>query len=774
MNTISRNYFQRMLLCLLLFGGHAVAEDISVVGSLEELERTIAAAEKVLHKRHIDATNIQDQSKELNKAKLTVSNIIDNASQQSAKIDSQMESLGEIKPDEGAEVVKARNELTDAQQHWNQWLAKARVLNLRIDMAIEQAAQIQKQLLTTRYLDKGLSTGSVLFSLSDESDALRAVWLQYLNEHLGMVTFNQQGYLVLTLTSTIFLLLGFWIRYLVPGWSSRRVWHEDIYADLGKALALTFACCAPQILVSGSIAVSYTLVADNQESTLVQSMVTILPGYFFIMTTLKSLLDPKGTIPPLLTLHADIGKQIVRRLHVSLTSLFILYLFVYLPFDQSDIEFHQLITQDLILGLTVIFSLWVLASCGRLPVLQRQKGMVWLTKTALFIILLAEFVGYRVFALAGLRIILVVSLGFAFFRLLDWLLCAFINIFDQGKRRWQQLLRRSFGLRANEHIPGLATYRVISRILLWSVFVFIVVKYVDLTGTLLPSLALYFTDGISIGTLTIQPTRLLAALIVFTLMVTLSGWFKVRLDKRWLPKTSMERGARDALVTMAGYLGAALALIVGLGIAGVTFTNLAIIAGALSVGIGFGLQNIVNNFVSGLILLFERPIKKGDWIVVGNTEGYVKKISIRSTQIETFDRADVIVPNSDLISTQVINWMLYDKSGRIRIPIGVAYGSDVEKVRQILTDIAMDDERVITNTDDRKTRVLFLRFGDSSLDFELRCHIKNIDERMQVLSDINFNIEKAFRENFIEIPFPQRDLHIRSGAIVAPSINTVK
>ena len=236
----------------------------------------------------------------------------------------------------------------------------------------------------------------------------------------------------------------------------------------------------------------------------------------------------------------------------------------------------------------------------------------------------------------------------------------------------------------------------------------------------------------------------------------------------------MERGTRDALVTMAGYLGVALALIVGLGIAGVTFTNLAIIAGALSVGIGFGLQNIVNNFVSGLILLFERPIKKGDWIVVGNTEGYVKKISIRSTQIETFDRADVIVPNSDLISTQVTNWMLYDKTGRIRVPIGVAYGTDVEKVRQILNAIALDDERIITNNDEYKVRILFLRFGESSLDFELRCHIKNIDDRMQVLSDINFKIEKAFREQSIEIPFPQRDLHIRSGAVTSLHIDSEK
>jgi small-conductance mechanosensitive channel len=181
----------------------------------------------------------------------------------------------------------------------------------------------------------------------------------------------------------------------------------------------------------------------------------------------------------------------------------------------------------------------------------------------------------------------------------------------------------------------------------------------------------------------------------------------------------------------------------------------------LSVGIGFGLQAIVNNFVSGLILLFERPIKTGDWIIVGNTEGYVKRISIRSTMIQTFDRADVIVPNSDLIANQVTNWMLYDPRGRIRVPVSVAYGSDTEKVRELLLEIANTHPEVITDGTSPTPRVLFLQFGDSSLNFELRCHIRNIDMRRIVMSDINFAIDKAFREHGVEIPFPQRDVHIR-------------
>jgi potassium efflux system protein len=224
----------------------------------------------------------------------------------------------------------------------------------------------------------------------------------------------------------------------------------------------------------------------------------------------------------------------------------------------------------------------------------------------------------------------------------------------------------------------------------------------------------------------------------------------------------MDRGAREAMVAIISYLGIAIAVVVALGVAGMEFSNLAIIAGALSVGIGFGLQNIVNNFVSGLILLFERPIKTGDWVVVGSTEGYVRRISIRSTQIQTFDRADVIVPNSELISSQVTNWMLYDQRGRVRIPIGVAYGSDTQLVKEILLRLASEHPLVVKDKSSPEPFVLFRDFGDSSLDFELRCFIQNIDKRLTVISDLNFAIDQAFRENGIEIPFPQRDLHVRN------------
>jgi small-conductance mechanosensitive channel len=205
-------------------------------------------------------------------------------------------------------------------------------------------------------------------------------------------------------------------------------------------------------------------------------------------------------------------------------------------------------------------------------------------------------------------------------------------------------------------------------------------------------------------------------------------------------------------------------------VAGVKLSNLALIAGALSVGIGFGLQNVVNNFVSGIVLLFERPIKTGDWIMVGLTQGYVKKINLRSTVIQTFERSDVIVPNSEIIGNQVTNMMLNDSVGRVKVPIGVAYGTNPRQVEKILLEVALEHPMVVSRSPTvSQPWVAFKEFGDSALLFELRFFITDIDYFTRVLSEINFAIVEAFEKAGIVIPFPQRDVHLISGEPPAKS-----
>ncbi len=264
--------------------------------------------------------------------------------------------------------------------------------------------------------------------------------------------------------------------------------------------------------------------------------------------------------------------------------------------------------------------------------------------------------------------------------------------------------------------------------------------------------------GIQIGGLTISLQAILIAIGVFA-----TGLVLTRVIQRWLIKRTaisgqMESGVRQSLNTGIGYLGFALATIAAISAMGIDFSNLAIVAGALSVGIGFGLQSIFNNFASGLILLVERPIKVGDWITVGADEGYVRKISVRSTEIETMQRQSVIIPNANLITETVTNWMHTDKIGRVEIPLGVSYGTDVDLLRTTLLAVADANPSVVKKP---APSVFFAGYGDSSLDFELRAFLRDIGGRMSIMSDLRFAIWFALKEAEIQIPFPQRDLHIK-------------
>ena len=271
--------------------------------------------------------------------------------------------------------------------------------------------------------------------------------------------------------------------------------------------------------------------------------------------------------------------------------------------------------------------------------------------------------------------------------------------------------------------------------------------------------------GFRIGDVTISFSNVLIAIFLFLLFLSFARLLQRFLGERLLPRTGMDKGIQDSLRIGVGYIGFVIAAAVGISQLGLDLSNIAIVAGALSVGIGFGLQSVVNNFVSGLILLVERPIKVGDWVVVGAEQGYVKRIKVRATEIETFERASVIIPNSDLISGTVKNWFHGNRVGRGEIRIGVSYGSDAEQVRTVLLDIAEKESMVSRYP---SPVVDFLDFGDSALLFRLRFFLNDMDYVLSTSSRMRFEILKRFREEGIEIPFPQRDLHVRSG-LVAPS-----
>lgn len=265
--------------------------------------------------------------------------------------------------------------------------------------------------------------------------------------------------------------------------------------------------------------------------------------------------------------------------------------------------------------------------------------------------------------------------------------------------------------------------------------------------------------GFNLGSLHISLKFLFTVAIVFYGALLTSKAIQVLLLKNVLPRYKAEKGVQLSITRLAHYAILTIGFIIMLRVLGFQLNQLTLLGGALGVGVGFGLQAIVNNFASGLILLFERPIKVGDTIQIGTEWGEVKQLGLRATIIQTFDNAEIVVPNSDLITGQVTNWTLGDRRVRVKIPVGVAYGSDVSKVMKILTSCGEANPMVLSSP---KPSALFLAFGASSLDFELRVWIPEFLDKMQVLSDLNLDIENEFDLNNIEIPFPQSDLHLRS------------
>lgn len=675
-----------------------------------------------------------------------------------------LKAIGEPTSEEQKEVRGERRSLLKEQALIQGRVTECRVLARRADALVDGLAGLQNALLKARLLHRDLTLRElILVTLRDPGQW----WVggqRVIDEFSGLRSLTPETLWRMAIIGAIALALG--IR------TNRRLHRYQIGVEQGYpfarargALAASLAHYAPCLLLCGAFATQLaTQFRDASSQPFVALFFYGLVGYVATLTIIRTVLSPPGQAAQLTPLPDLLAQRLARRLMVLAFLVFMAYLLFMTLLAQRLPETVFALARAIFMGFLIINGAWLTWMVGQIPALKQNGRKLRLVLLLLLaVILSAEWLGYRnlaTFLSLGLIGTLVALLAF-------WMVqSAFGALFDgleSGQYQWQRGFRWRLGLRADEPMPGLVWLRFLMSLLAWGALGMALLRVWGLSDAGFALLVEYLVDGFTVGEVRVVPSKVLTGLFLFALLLTGSRRIKNTLENKWLRRTRLDAGARETLVTLTSYAGVAVAVLVGLSLAGVHFTNLAIIAGALSVGIGFGLQNIVSNFVSGIILLFERPVRPGDWVVVGSTEGIIKKVRVRATEIQTFDRSDVIVPNSEFISAQVINWTLRDPYGRLILPVGVAYGSNTEVVRDTLLEVANAHPQVVTQHPNVPAPLVWFRgFGDSALNFELRCFIHDITKRLSVLSDLNFAVDKAFREQAIEIPFPQRDLHVRT------------
>ncbi|MEP9376875.1 DUF3772 domain-containing protein [Aquabacter sp. CN5-332] len=378
------------------------------------------------------------------------------------------------------------------------------------------------------------------------------------------------------------------------------------------------------------------------------------------------------------------------------------------------------------------------APTGVMRLLQPLRLVIWLVLAAIIVSLATGYVSFAAFISARIVMVTAVVGGL-------YVLNALIDSFFETLRsdtHQARLVSKTLGLKPNRlELIGVILAALLKLCLLFMALLLVAGSWTSTTDIMDTVERASF--GVRIGTTTITLWNVLYAVLLLLLGVLVARTFQRWMANKFLPRTGLEPSLQSSISTVVGYVGTIIACAVAMSEVGLNLENVALVAGALSVGIGFGLQSIVSNFVSGLILLAERPIRVGDTINVKGEEGYVRRISVRSTEIETFERSTVIVPNSDLITGMVKNFTHSNTTGRVIVAINATYDADVDEVRDILVAAACDHPQVIQSP---PPRVFLTKFTDAGLIFELRCVVANVDYALTVKSDLHFSILTRFRK----------------------------
>lgn len=557
------------------------------------------------------------------------------------------------------------------------------------------------------------------------------------------------------------------ILALLLSWQLKPFMHQKYRASILRFI-LNIGLIFFILCISALLLLTNKLFSEAEHNILFQHLVITALIYLTFLFTYLFVFSLKW-LPRILT-WKNLDLSILKKLGLVISTLYFIHMLGLdlLTFFSGPENLILLFKEAVLITslITLVYFTFSFYQCNGQR-LEKYINRTLVYKILGFIVvcfLILDFLGYSVLAITSSYVLFYFLLTSTLGTLLFLFISKAYGMLNE-KQHAHYYLKSLLGYSRKKPLIEFMLLKIIGQIIVIAGMTFLFAHLIGEASYFLDIFLDKFYYGFKAGGIIIVPAQCLIGLLAFCFLSLFSRYIAANISRNQQFEETEEK--QVALASIVLYVGFAIAIVFGLLLAGFNFTSLAIIAGALSVGIGLGLQSIVNNFLSGLILLIEQPIKPGDRIKIDDIEGFVKKVSIRSTQISTPSKEDIIIPNSDLITHHVINYMFSDRYWRVNCPIGVAYGSDTAKVCEVLMDVALAHPEVV-KTPSNKPLVLFRSFGDNALLFELWCLIKDVNSKYIVTSELNLAIDEAFRKNNISIAFPQRDVHVKFDPINLP------
>jgi small-conductance mechanosensitive channel len=733
-------------------GGRAWAEPAEEP-SLESIKTTLDEIEEAVGREDVTQETLVELRQKLNATADTLRGKIDELEPRVNEAEERLKQLGPAPakdaPPESQEIADQRKELTESFSELDGALKQARVLSVRIEQLSERVSQKRHALYANELFAR---TSSVLdpFFWSDAFNALpielrstRALLEGWWYER-GVSTRSALAIVIsLAIVAVAIGLTRWWFPRLHPGHYGTRS------AKAWMALWVFLWLAARASAVSFAVLLvwqAFGLLTFRIEQ-IAEGLVAGIAAAAFGHGVARGLFAPERPERRLVQEDDATAQCFHNHLVWSARALGVLIVLQVVHKTLFAPLVVTIATNALFAAVTAAFLVHLVIRLGQIKRQQDEVLIVaaWSHPLGLLmaaLIALALVAGYAgVAAFVALRVIVAAAVFGALYLLLAITQTLFATIGEDTPKG--QRLAASLGVSARSlGLSGALLSAFVRVMLILASFLVIIGPWEVSTADLFDTVR-NIPFGFKIGEIHVSFQAVLTAVLVLVLLLVVTRIVQRWLETELLPRTRIEPSLQLSIVTIFGYVGAITAISIALSGIGFDLQKIALIAGALSVGIGFGLQSIVSNFVSGLILLTERPIRVGDSIVVKGEEGWVRRVRVRATEIETFDRASVIIPNSEFITGVVKNWTRTNTLGRIVIKVGVGYESDPTQVRDVLTGIARAHPQIVQSP---PPSALLVGFGEKGLDFELRGVVLDVEKSLPVRSDLNYAITQKFRE----------------------------